>query len=650
MLVDDSAHVLYANLFAEEMFRYGDRELEGVPLASLSGGRPGAHHPWLAAKHLGTLRSRSANDDLQLTALRRTGERFPMELGLARTPSGESHCFLLTLVDLSARKAIESSLVNLTLELGERTTALEERTAELQQEAERRNEVEAELERTREEFRYLFQRNPLPMYLYSPSDLRMLEVNDAALQLYGYARNEFLAMTLRSIHPGDEQPRLSEVVGDANGAEFYTLRNWRQCNKRGRVFEVDTFSRGMGTGPGALRLVAVVDVTSRNAVEKQLRQAQKMEAIGQLTGGIAHDFNNLLTIVLGNLEMIVEQPELNTEVRSMAYEALASVRRGASLTRRLLAFSRQQPLEPRSVDMAHMVTDMTGLFRRSLGETIQVQCTLPPKLWPVSVDASQLENALLNLAVNARDAMPSGGVLGIEARNVTLTAADLAAHPEAVAGDYVQIAVMDSGVGMAREVLDHVLEPFFTTKPVGKGTGLGLSMVYGFARQSGGHLRITSEVGKGSTVKLLLPRQQGEARPVEPMPMLTGVMPRSASGETILLVEDDATIRRLVQRLLTMLGYRALVASDAQTALEVLSQHAPVDLLFTDVVLPNGRSGADLVVEAQRMQPGLRVLYMSGYTRNALQNNAAVEENPSLLTKPFRKEDLARAVHRSLNA
>jgi PAS domain S-box-containing protein len=483
------------------------------------------------------------------------------------------------------------------------------------------------------------------MYVYNPQTAAFLEVNDAACALYGYTREELLALHVTDIHPPDKIARMQEVM--RSGIDpFVKLRNWKHRNKAGHTIEVDTYSRALGFGPLSARLVVVVDVTERNAAEAQLRQAQKMEAIGQITGGVAHDFNNLLTIIVGNLELIAEKCGDNEEMRAMTADALSSAQRGASLTQRLLAFARQQPLEPRLIQLEHLITDMAGLLGRSLGETIHIRQFLAPGLWNICVDAAQLENALLNLAVNARDAMPHGGDLTIEAQNVVLDETLVRDHPDATPGEYVQLAVTDTGTGIAPGVLEHILEPFFTTKPVGKGTGLGLSMVYGLVRQSGGHLEIESEPGHGATIRLFLPRALGEATPAEPIQL--DPMPRSAHGETVLIVEDDATIRKLVERLLSMLGYKVLSAGDATAALDLLETADAVDLLFTDIILPNGMSGAALAREAQLRHPALKLLYMSGYTRNALPQTPG--DTAHLLLKPFRKEDLARAIHRALNA
>ncbi|CAA9484983.1 MAG: hypothetical protein AVDCRST_MAG39-272 [uncultured Sphingomonadaceae bacterium] len=384
------------------------------------------------------------------------------------------------------------------------------------------------------------------------------------------------------------------------------------------------------------------------AAEEALRQAQKMEAVGQLTGGIAHDFNNLLQIVTGNLETLQRRlPEGEERLRRAAENAQTGAQRAAVLTQRLLAFSRRQPLAPKAVDANELVRGMSDLLHRALGETIELRTALSADLWRVEADPNQLENALLNLAVNARDAMPDGGKLTVETRNAMLD--DRAAgHADLPPGRYVAIAVSDTGTGMDKDTLERVFEPFFTTKEVGKGTGLGLSMTYGFAKQSGGHVRIYSEPGLGTTVELFLPRLQGEAREVEEEanPTLHG----GASGETVLVCEDDPDVRSYSVEALRELGYQVLEAADGAAALALLGHPAAqVDLLFTDVVLPGGMSGAQLAEEARRLRPGLRVLFTTGYARDAIVHHGRLDPGVELLTKPFSYADLAARVREVLD-
>jgi PAS domain S-box-containing protein len=526
--------------------------------------------------------------------------------------------------------------------LKDMTEALElrvqERTAALEREIAQRRATEAELIRSREQFRHLFLSNPLAMWIYDRETLQFLEVNDAAIENYGYTRDEFLKMRLPDIRPPEEVARLMSNL--ENGAPAYEQSsNWRHRRKDGEVITVDIFTHEIAIEGHKARLAVVLDVTQRNIAEEQLRQAQKMEAIGQLTGGIAHDFNNLLAIIQGNIELVHERVKGDPKLAEMIDYALRASERGASLTKRLLAYSRQQPLAPKPVDVAVLIAGMTDLLRRALGETIEVKTHMATGLWPTKVDPHELEHAMLNLAVNARDAMPGGGTLSIEAENTHLDAAYAEHNLEVKPGAYLMIAITDTGSGMVKDVIDRAFEPFFTTKPIGQGSGLGLSMVYGFVKQSGGHIKVYSEPGHGTTVRLYLPRF-AEKPEADPAPHdITAETDHK--GEVILVVEDDPDVRKLVLGMVDSLGYQTIAAIDGPSALEALERVGKVDLLFTDVVLPRGMNGAALARAAQERQAGLRVLYMSGYTRNAILHNGALDEGVQLITKPFRKADLA---------
>lgn len=373
-----------------------------------------------------------------------------------------------------------------------------------------------------------------------------------------------------------------------------------------------------------------------------LRQAQKMEAVGQLTGGIAHDFNNLLQVIVGNLETVSRNlPEEMARLRRAATQAMNGAQRAAALTQRLLAFARRQPLDPKPLDVNVLVRGMSELLRRSLGETVEVETVLAGGLWRTEADPNELESALLNLAVNARDAMPSGGKLTIETSNSYLDEAYAARHAEVTSGQYVLVSMSDTGTGMDQETLSRVFEPFFTTKSEGKGTGLGLSQVYGFVKQSHGHVKLYSEVGEGTTVKIYLPRLVGNLAEHDLGDRV--IAPEAAVGETILVVEDDEDVRTYSVAALRELGYIVLEAADGPSALAILeSRH--VDLVFTDVVLPGGISGADVVARARVNRPGLKALFTSGYSRNAIVHHGRLDRGVSLIPKPFTYEDLAARV------
>ncbi|MDE2487760.1 MAG: response regulator [Alphaproteobacteria bacterium] len=390
------------------------------------------------------------------------------------------------------------------------------------------------------------------------------------------------------------------------------------------------------------------EVAQRAKAEEALRQAQKMEAVGQLTGGVAHDFNNLLTVIIGGFDTIRRSsPDDQARIRRAVDMALQGAQRAASLTARLLAFSRRQPLDPKALDLNLLVRDMTDLLHRTLGETVELEGVLAPRLWSVEVDQNQLESAIINLAVNARDAMPGGGKLTIETANTALDASYSAVDAEVVPGQYVMVAVSDTGCGMPPSTLSRVFEPFFTTKEVGRGTGLGLSMVYGFVKQSGGHVTIYSEEGQGTTVKLYFPRRHGKTdaarAPVQ------RAAPRASEGEVVLVVEDNDEVRSYSVQILSELGYAVLEAAQAEAALATLESDTRIDLLFTDVVLP-GKTGRMLADEARARRPGLRILYTTGYSKNAIVHHGRLDPGVQLISKPFTFEELANRVRDVIDA
>jgi signal transduction histidine kinase len=387
------------------------------------------------------------------------------------------------------------------------------------------------------------------------------------------------------------------------------------------------------------------ETEKRLQTEAQLRQAQKMEAIGHLTGGMAHDFNNLLTIIIGNLDTLVTEREKDPRIQKLAGGALDASLRGADLIRRLLAFARRQPLQPQRIELNELVRKMADLMERTLGRHIEIVLDLSPDVWPIIVDPAQLETSLANLATNARDAMPKGGRLRFATANRHLDADYAARHQELAAGDYAMIEVSDTGVGIPSALIGRIFEPFFTTKELGKGTGLGLSMVFGFIKQSGGHINLYSEEGIGTTFRLYLPRcrdeggSRSESGPDE--------APAQGRGETILVVEDDTALRQVAVHQLVMLGYRVVEASDVETALRALEQQ-PVDLLLTDIIMPGGRGGYDLVLRAQERWPDLKIVLTSGFPDAQLRSEPGIAKLP-LLTKPYRRVELARVMRTVLD-
>ena len=393
------------------------------------------------------------------------------------------------------------------------------------------------------------------------------------------------------------------------------------------------------------------EINRRAAAEEALRQSQKLDAIGHLTGGVAHDFNNLLTIIIGNLEAAQRQLESWTDGAQIKLSrrlenAMHGAQRAATLTKRLLAFSRQQPLSPALLDVNRVLNGLSDFLRRALGEDVSLEIVGGGGVWPVEADAAELDAAILNLAVNARDAMPEGGKLTIEASNSYLDDSYCRQNADVQPGQYVQIAVTDTGSGMPKDVIERAFEPFFTTKESGQGTGLGLSQVYGFVKQSGGHVKIYSEAGEGTTIKIYLPRFFGRASAAEEK---AAAPRRGRSGESVLVVEDDSDVRDYVVETLASLGYKVFEAGEAESALRLLDENPSVHLLLTDVVMP-GMNGRKLAEEARLRRPDLKILYMTGYSRNAIMHQGRLDIGVDLLQKPISSEQLAGAVRRMLDA
>jgi signal transduction histidine kinase len=404
----------------------------------------------------------------------------------------------------------------------------------------------------------------------------------------------------------------------------------------------------------AANIVLQEQITQREQAESALRQAQKMEAIGQLTGGVAHDFNNLLQVVLGSLERLCTlagrgDGHLNPAMNRMVEAAIQGGQRAATLTQRLLAFSRRQPLAPKPLDLNKLVSGLSDLLARTLGESIRIETVLAGGLWQTLADENQLENALLNLAVNARDAMPDGGKLTIETANAHLDEAYTRQEQEVTPGQYVQLAVTDTGTGMPPEVMAKVFEPFFTTKGTGRGTGLGLSQVYGFIKQSGGHVKLYSEPNQGTTIKMYLPRLL-KATADGAVLAETGPVPRGHNDEHILVVEDEDSVRVLTVETLEDLGYDVLQAADGPSALALLAREPSVRLLFTDVGLPGGMNGRQLADAALRARPDLKILFTTGYARNAIVHHGRLDPGVELIGKPFAAVDLAHRIRSLLDA
>ena len=511
-------------------------------------------------------------------------------------------------------------------EIGNLATVLQA----FQENAERIRNTSAELERSQQHFRAVIETAVDGVILVDAAGTVRL-FNPACVRLFGYGPEEILNRPITTLMPSfrsEQADAHHETMG---------------VREDGSTFPID-LSVGVARPGGEPIFVCIIrDLTERKRTAQQLIQAQKMEAVGQLTGGMAHDFNNLLTVIIGSLDLLEAQLTSHPKAQALAELALKGSVKASELTRQLLAFSRRQTLEPKVVSLNELVAGMTQLLSRTLGEHIQIKMLLAPDLWPMLADPAQVESSLANLSINARDAMPTGGHLTIETANQTLDDRYCDDNPEVDPGDYVMMAVSDSGTGMPPDVLQRVFEPFFTTKAEGKGTGLGLSMVYGFAKQSGGHVKIYSEVGHGTTVRVYLPRAKAEAVAAnEP----SSAPEASVVGATILVVEDNPDVRPVVVRQLQELGYDVVEAENANAAIAVLETTRPIDLLFTDVVMAGSMSGGELAREATRLRPGIKILLTSGFAEASLRNGGRVHDlgGHNLLSKPYRKTDLARRI------
>ncbi|VTU45892.1 Blue-light-activated protein (plasmid) [Variovorax sp. SRS16] len=479
--------------------------------------------------------------------------------------------------------------------------------------------------------------------------------NAGAERFKGYAASEIIGEHFSRFYSPEDRaagiPDRALKIAETEGT--FQAEGWRVRKDGKRFWASVVIDPIFSTDRRLLGFAKITrDITERREAaevlkrtERALLQAQKMETIGKLTGGVAHDFNNLLQVIAGNLQLLARDVAGIEQAERRIENALAGVRRGAKLAGQLLAFGRRQTLEPKVVNLGHMVQAMAEMLQRALGEGVLVETTVDDDLWNTFADVSQVENALLNLAINARDAMEGAGKLTVEIGNATLDADYAREHDEVDAGDYVMLAVSDTGSGMPPEVVAQAFDPFYTTKPEGKGTGLGLSMVYGFVKQSGGHVKIYSELGYGTTVKVYLPRSFGAEQAIA----LSDVRSVVGGTETILVAEDDEHVRATAVETLQQLGYQVLAASDAEGALAIVKSGVKIDLLFTDVVMPGLLRSPDMARQACDFLPGLAVLYTSGYTRNAIVHGGRLDPGLELLPKPYSREDLTRRIRGALD-
>lgn len=610
VMVDAAGRIVLTNSHVEQLFGYDREEILGQPIEILLPERFRSQHTSLRGAFFSALETRAMGRGRDLYGRRKDGREVPLEIGLNPIETPEGQFVLASIIDISTRKENELVL--------------------------RENEAR---------FRQIFESGIMGI-LFWGRDGEVYDANDTYLDITGYSRADLLAGHLNwiAMTPPEHVAGSLEAAENLLRARTSTPREKDYVRKDGSRVSVLIASSLFSDEP-LQGISFVVDLTQQRKIEEQLRHAQKMEAIGQLTGGIAHDFNNLLVVMLGSAETLLEELTESPKLANMARMTLTAAMRGAELTNRLLAFARRQPLQPANVDINRLLAEMEGLLRRTLQEAIDIKLVCDSGLWPSIIDVAALESVILNLAINSRDAMPDGGHLTIETANSTIDETYAASRPEVHPGEYVMIAITDDGVGMTADVAEHVFEPFFSTKPAGRGSGLGLSMVYGFVKQSGGHIAIYSEPGKGTTIRLYFPRADATAR-WEPAAGVSLALP-AGQGETILFVEDNDLVRSFSEMQLRNLGYIVTTASDGAAALDALKK-GPFDLLFTDVILPGTLNGPRLAEAAQELQPGIRVLYASGYSENAIVHHGRLDAGVELISKPYSQPTLARRLRQIL--
>jgi two-component system cell cycle sensor histidine kinase/response regulator CckA len=500
----------------------------------------------------------------------------------------------------------------------------------------------AERRRTETRYRAVFDANPAPMWVYDLETLRFLTVNDAAIAHYGYSRDEFAAMTLADIRPPADLAALRDDV--AKATQTFDGKQWRHLKKDGTVIIVEIKAHDFDYEGRRARLVLANDVTQRHRLEEQLRQSQKMEAVGRLAGGVAHDFNNILSVIMSYAELLLTDTHPGEPMRADIEQIAKAGHRAAALTRQLLLFSRQQVMEPRVLDLNDVLMGMHKMLERILGADVDLVSLPTSPLGHVRVDPGTIEQVIMNLVVNARDAMPTGGKLTMETDNVVLDEAYARDHLGVKPGPHVMLAVTDTGVGMDRATMTRIFEPFFTTKAPGKGTGLGLSTAFGIVHQSGGSIWVYSEPGKGTTFKVYLPRVDDAVE----APRAAAPRTDSRGSETILLVEDDDQVRALTRTILGKHGYHVIEARNAGEALLHAERHpGTIDLLLSDVVMPQ-MSGPELAKRLASVRPQMKVLCMSGYTDDSIVRHGVLDAHIAYLQKPITPDLLTTRVREVL--
>jgi two-component system, cell cycle sensor histidine kinase and response regulator CckA len=608
--IDDDMRIVIFNQGAEAIFGYRADEAIGkfVDLL-LPSGAVAAQRRTIAEMMSSPAISQRITPRENLAGRRKNGEEFPIDLTVSKMSQGGKTTFTAIIRDISESLRAEQQLRLL------------------------RRAVEQSAN----------------LIILTGANGTIEYVNPKLLDVMGYSADEVLGHNPSLWKSGDMDGSVYKELWETILAGNEWRGEFRNRRKDGGVIIVFSIVSPIKDERGNIThfLCMQEDITRIREIEAEHRRSQKLQAIGQLTGGFVHDFNNLLTIAIGNLDLLLEEPAAKTgRIEEFGQAALESVLRGAGLTRKLLAYARGQVLQPMAFDLNGLVSGTADLLRRTLGEQIVVETALSGDLWPAHADPEQLETALTNLAINSRDAMPDGGRLTIETANKHLDEEYAAWNPEVTPGDYVMLAVSDTGMGIPTEIVNHVFEPFFTTKEQGKGTGLGLSMVYGFVKQSRGHIKIYSEPGHGTTIRLYLPRardgvdEKNEAAQEDKKP--------PTSSAKILVVDDNPDLRGIVIKQLAGFGYSVMEAQDGQSALDIICNDETIELLFTDIVMPGGMTGVELAREARKIRPFLKVLLTSGFAEATVQNGGQPGETINILSKPYRKQDLARKIQEVL--
>jgi PAS domain S-box-containing protein len=609
ILIDSRGNVLMFNPACEKLFGYRADEVIGQNVKLLMPEPYHEEHDGYLENYRRTGKAKIIGIGREVVGRRKDGSTFPMDLSVGEAKEGETSIYVGIIHDLTEKKRAEQ--------------AMREGAARL------RAVVDTAVD---------------GVILINAKGL-VLMFNPACEKLFGYQAHDVIGENVKMLMPepfhNEHDSYLANYLRSGEAKIIGIGREVTGQRKDGSTFPMD-LSVGEARQEGESIFVGIIhDLTERARIQQQLAQAQKMEAVGQLSGGIAHDFNNLLTVIIGNAETLSGKLEPRPDMKRLAEAIIGAGERGAELTQRLLAFSRRQMLQPVEIDCNGMVESMREILRRTLSEDIEIHVALETELWSAFADPAQLENAILNLALNARDAMPEGGCLTLSTANVPLEEGYQEIHPEVPPGNYVMVAVSDDGTGMPAEVRERAFEPFYTTKEIGKGSGLGLSMVYGFAKQSNGHLTIYSEPGLGTTVRIYLPAGAvTHLRAPEAEPAATKA--EDQSRETVLVVEDDPFVRNFAVSTLEGLGYRVLSAVDAQGALARINQGERIDILFTDVVMPGNVNGLQLAEQAKQILPGVKILLTSGYALETLAARGRLPQGVTILHKPYRKADLAK--------